>query len=109
VRRALHRHVEVRIAPLEIFFFREKLDRTVEVPEAVGSEVELGVQVAGREVVHLPDLDPNIFCLHFQSLERLDAIRLAPLNIQTVCVGEEERDMPRFEVQRRAQLDDSEF
>jgi hypothetical protein len=43
VRRVLHRHVEIGIAPLEIFIFREKLDRAVEVPETVSREIELGV------------------------------------------------------------------
>ncbi len=36
VRSVLHRHVEVGIPPLEIFVFREQLNRTVAVPEAVG-------------------------------------------------------------------------
>lgn len=81
MRRALHRHVEVGIPPLEIFFFREKLDRAVEVPETVGREVELGVQVAGGKVVLSLDLDPDVLRLHFQGLERLDAIRLAPLDV----------------------------
>lgn len=69
VRRALHCHIEVRIPPLEILLFREKLDRAVEVPETVGREVELGVQVASGEVVLPSDLDPDIGRLHFQGLE----------------------------------------
>lgn len=81
VRWVLHRHVEVGIPPLEIFFFREKLNRTVEVPEAVGHKVKLGMQVAGGEVVLPPDIDPYVLSLHFQSLERLDAIRLVPLDV----------------------------
>ncbi|MNT74367.1 hypothetical protein D3C72_2131800 [compost metagenome] len=66
---------------MEIFFSREKLDRAVEVPETVGREIELGVQVAGGEVVLPPYLDSNVLRFHFQSLKRLDAIRLAPLDV----------------------------
>ena len=79
--RVLHRHVEVGIPSLKIFFFREKLDRAVAVPETVDREIKLGVQIAGGEVVLSPDLDPNVLRLHFQCLERLNAIRLAPFDV----------------------------
>lgn len=79
--RVLHRHVEVGIPPLKIFFFCIKLDRTVEVPETVGCEIELGVQVASGKVALSRDLDPNLFRLHFQGLERLDAFPLAPFDV----------------------------
>lgn len=107
--RVLHRHIEVAIPPLKIFFFREKLDRAVAVPETVSREIELGVQVAGGEVVLPFNLDPNVLRLHFQGLERLDAIRLAPLDVKTVRASEKERDMPRLEIQGRAHLCDSGF
>lgn len=36
VRSVLHRHVEIGVPPMEIFFFLEELDRAVEVPETIG-------------------------------------------------------------------------
>lgn len=81
MRRILHRHVEVGISPLEIFFFCEKLNRAVKVSETIGRKVELGVQIAAREIVLPLNLDLNTLDLHFQSLERFYAIRFAPLYV----------------------------
>lgn len=81
MRRVLHCHIEVGIPPLEIFFLCEKLDCAVEVPETIGRKVKLGVQVASGEVVLPSDLDPDALHLHFQGLERFNAIQLAPLDV----------------------------
>lgn len=65
------------------------------------------MQVAGGEVVLPFNLDPDVLRLHFQGLKRLDAIQLAPFDVETVRVGKEERDVSRFEIQGWAQLGDS--
>lgn len=77
----LHCHVEIGIPPMEILFFSEKLNRSIKMPETVGRDVELGMQIASGKVMPSFNADLDVLRLYFQSLERLDAIQLAPLDV----------------------------